>query len=82
MANFGALPGKMEAYELEGILEDAPSVRQALDVLRFRSFRDRHKTFRIALTLAALQGQLLPSERHLLEARVMRTEADSLFRPA
>jgi magnesium chelatase family protein len=82
LSDFGALPGKMEAYELESILEESPSVRQALDALRFRSFRDRHKTFRIALTLAALQGQRLPNERQLLEARVMRTEADSLFRPA
>jgi magnesium chelatase family protein len=79
---FGSLPGKMEAFELEEILQTAPAVREMLDQLRFRSFRDRHKTFRLALTLAALQGCSLPSERHLLEARVMRTEADSLFRPA
>jgi magnesium chelatase family protein len=79
---FGSLPGKMEAFELEEILQIAPELREALDRLRFRSFRDRHKTFRLALTLAALQGCSLPSERHLLEARAMRTEADSLFRPA
>ncbi len=75
---YGKLPGKMSPTDLEEILRIHPPLREKLDRLPFRSFRDRHKTLRLALTLAALQDRTLPDETQLREARALRLQAETL----
>jgi magnesium chelatase family protein len=79
-AAHGAPPGKLEPERLEEVLRSSSSLRKRLDEIPFRSFRDRHKTLRIALTLAALQGRPVPDAKILMEARSFRTQADALLR--
>lgn len=73
-------PGKLGAEELESLLTNSPNLLRALDAIPFGSFRDRHKTLRVALTLAALQGQTEPDERTLIEAKMLRLQADRVLR--
>jgi magnesium chelatase family protein len=74
---WGAPPGKLSPEALERILDVSPELRSRLDAISFRSFRDRHKTLRIALTLAALRGRSEPSAQDFREARALRMEADT-----
>ncbi|MBS1960831.1 MAG: ATP-binding protein [Bdellovibrionales bacterium] len=72
---YGLPPGKLPPERLEEILDGAPGLRERLDAIPFRSFRDRHKTLRIALTLAALRDREEPDLDILREARALRIEA-------
>lgn len=73
---WGYPPGKLSAERLEDILCEHLPLREDLDRLNFRSFRDRHKTLRIALTLAALRGLDSPSREVLREARIIRMQSE------
>lgn len=73
---WGCPPGKLSAERLEDILRDHSLLREDLDRLNFRSFRDRHKTLRIALTLAGLRGLDTPSREILREARIIRLQSE------
>lgn len=77
---YGKPPGKLGAEELETLLEHSPELLHSLDALPFGSFRDRHKTLRIALTLAALQEQKEPDGKTLIEAKMLRLQADRILR--
>ncbi len=77
-AAFGKLPGKLAPSELEAILGDNPELRDRLDSLEFRSFRDRHKTLRLALTLAALRDQSPADPEIVREARSLRLQAETI----
>ncbi len=81
LRDWGKLPGKMTAEELEGILKEEASLLNHLDALSFRSFRDRHKTLRIALTLAALRDERIPSKEILRESLILRLQADRAIGP-
>jgi magnesium chelatase family protein len=72
LAQYGTPPGKLSPEDLEEILVSAPSLRLILDTIPFRSFRDRHKTLRIALTLAALRERTEPDAQIFQEARALR----------
>ncbi len=76
IARYGAPPGKLAPEELEEILTTSTELRAALDVVPYRSFRDRHKTLRIALTLAALRERIVPDASLFREARALRLESE------
>lgn len=80
---YGAPPGKLPPEDLEDLLEAYPRLRTELDLIPFRSFRDRHKTLRIALTLAALRERSEPDAQIFREARALRlqSEKSERFRP-
>lgn len=75
LARHGAAPGKLSPEALEDFLARSPSVRTSLDAINFRSFRDRHKTLRIGLTLAALRDRAEPDAEILRQARALRLGA-------
>ncbi len=72
LAQYGTPPGKLAPEDLEEVLAAAPGLRLDLDAIPFRSFRDRHKTLRIALTLAALRDRSEPDTQIFREARALR----------
>ncbi|MBC7387053.1 MAG: ATP-binding protein [Cryobacterium sp.] len=74
--NHGTMPGKMTAGDLEELLTRSPDLRKKLDAIRFTSFRDRHKTLRLSLTLAALHGREAPGLDDFREARLLRLPFD------
>ncbi len=76
---WGLPPGKLSAEELEALLREEPFLRENLDAITFRSFRDRHKTLRIALTIAALRDEILPTRDILREARLIRIQGDRVL---
>jgi magnesium chelatase family protein len=82
VARYGAPPGKLSAERLEDLLSESPGLRANLDAILFRSFRDRHKTLRVALTLAALRGLDVPDVQIFREARALRIESLKSGRPA
>jgi magnesium chelatase family protein len=77
-ARYGGPPGKLSPEDLEDLLETDPTLRGLLDAIPFRSFRDRHKTLRIALTIAALRGLPVPEAQVLREARALRMQSECL----
>lgn len=81
LAKWGKPPGKLSPERLEEILRCEPGLREHLDALTFRSFRDRHKTLRIALTIAALRGLELPNRDILRESRMIRMQGDRALGP-
>lgn len=81
LEKWGSPPGKLSPERLEEILKREPLLLGNLDALSFRSFRDRHKTLRIALTIAALRSQDIPNRDILRESRVIRMQADRALAP-
>lgn len=69
---YGKPVGDLGGAEIEEILENEPSLKQHLDSSGAQSLRDRHKTFRIALSLAHWDEVKTPSPLHFLEARLYR----------
>ena len=80
VTRYGLPPGKLPPEALEELLGKHPFLRESLDTIRYPSFRDRHKTLRIALTLAALEGREFPSIETLRRARAYRLESSKLGR--
>jgi magnesium chelatase family protein len=76
VSRFGSPPGKLTPEFLENLLEHSPELRHLLDAIPFRSFRDRHKTLRIALTLTALRGKKDPDAQVLREVRALRIQSE------
>lgn len=81
LVKWGEPPGKLSPERLEEILRTESGLREHLDALTFRSFRDRHKTMRIALTLAALRGLDIPTRDILRESRMIRIQGDRALGP-
>jgi len=80
---YGLPPGKLSPEYLEDFLNKNPSLREELDSIPFRSFRDRHKSLRIAMTLAALRDRSLPDFQIFHEAHALRLQSEKAqrFRP-
>lgn len=66
------LPGRLSAQSLEKILDARPPLKREMDNLGRQSYRDRHKTLRLALTLAAWDGICEPTPHQIFEARAYR----------
>lgn len=71
---WGCPAGQLDSAKLEAILASRPDWQDALDPASFASLRARHKTLRVALTLAAWDGMDAPSPAHFAEARLYRAE--------
>ncbi|MFN7683836.1 MAG: ATP-binding protein [Oligoflexia bacterium] len=69
--NWGTLPGRLSPTELEAILARYPQLSQlqAQWGTPQCSLRRRHREIRVSLTLAALDGGTLPTEKQMSEAR-------------
>ena len=65
---WGCLPGDISAAALENLLQDEPGLAAELEKLEFSSLRSRHKTLRVAMTIAALSQHPRPSKIHLAQA--------------
>lgn len=76
IARYGRPPGKLQAEDLEILLAKSPGLLSDLDATPFRSLRDRHKTLRIALTLAALRERDGPDTAIFREARALRIQSE------
>lgn len=68
---WGVLPGRMNGPQTEKLLSHHPDFEPTLAQ---HSLRARHRIFRVALTLAALDGVDEPSLNHLFEATLYRPE--------
>lgn len=68
------LPGWMEGHEVERLLNANPRWKEDLGSLSLGSLRSRHKTVRLALTLAAWDEEEKPHLAHFLEAASYRAE--------
>lgn len=84
---YGAPCGELSGAQLEEILRARPEIAQNLQACGVQSLRDRHKTLRLALSLAAWDGARTPEMLHFIEARLYRgallqTELDGLDRSA
>ena len=77
--NWGKAPGILSSAEIELILNKELSLKENLQTTSFISLRSRHKISRIALTLAAWDGAVVPSRSHFLEASFYRPEQIDLF---
>jgi len=71
---WGSVPGKLENTNLEEILRHHSGIAGNLDRIRHASLRSRHKLLRVALSLAAWDGQAVPGAGHFLEARGYRPD--------
>ncbi len=73
--DFGELPGVLSPRETEDLLHGHPDWLRDLELLQFKSLRARHKCFRLALTLAALDSsESGPTRAHFIEASIYRPE--------
>jgi len=73
-SSWGALPGFLGGAELESLLKAHPAWVESLAELNFVSLRSRHKILRLAMTLAALDGEEGPKSAHFTEAFYYRPE--------
>jgi magnesium chelatase family protein len=73
-ARWGAPAGRLSAATTEELLGGHAATAQALASLNCDSLRARHKILRVAMTLAAWEGQDFPGPEHLAEARLYRPE--------
>ncbi len=72
--SWGVLPGVLSGEQLEAVLQDHPLLRESLSYLSLSSLRARHKTLRLAMSLAAWDGFLEIDNVHLMEAASYRAE--------
>lgn len=72
--NWSMLPANLQAHQLERLLLDHSEWIENLNGLQVSSMRSRHKVLRIALSLAAWDGQIAPSRAHFIEASCYRPE--------
>lgn len=79
ISRWGTLPGSLGAEAIERTLSENPQWAKESALNRGVSLRGRHKLFRVALTLAALDGCSEPERAHFAEARIYRAE---LFEPS
>ncbi|MGK5087206.1 ATP-binding protein [Bdellovibrionota bacterium FG-2] len=71
----GKLPGNLDPRETEDLLQSQKEWLATLEQLQFKSLRARHKCFRLALTLAALDKvESGPTQAHFFEAANYRPE--------
>ncbi len=75
---WGAVSGQLSATALEEIFISFPVLHSEKVILETTSYRSRHKILKIALTLAAWDGQDFPSSSHLREAAYYRPEMSGL----
>ena len=78
IARYGVPPGKLPPAHLEEILATDSLIRAELAAIPFGSFRDRHKTLRIALTLAALRDLERPDAQVFRESRALRMQSEKM----
>lgn len=74
---WGQLPGKFSVSQIENVLITHPNLRKELQVLKFESLRDRHKTLKLALTIAMLEGRKIPQTQDLAAALEFRRSPHS-----
>ncbi len=79
LRSWGKLAGNLEAWELEALLRGNESWAKSLRRVRVNGLRSRHKTLRVALTLAAWEAREAPTHAHFLEASLFRPERLGLF---
>jgi magnesium chelatase family protein len=71
---WGTLPGFLSASETEALIAQNEDWNAHLDRLNIGNLRARHKTVRLALSLALWDGQSEPGVTHFLEASSHRPE--------
>jgi magnesium chelatase family protein len=64
--------GLLQGSDLEEILIKRPELQTLLDHCDSMSLRDRHKTFRLAMSLALWDKKEWPEKIHFVEARILR----------
>src|SRR6185437_2850115 len=62
--SWGCAPGELSPAHLENLMETKPSWRRSLEELQQDSLRARHKTLRVALSLASWDGLAEPQPGH------------------
>ncbi len=72
MRRFGMPIGLLQGSDLEDILTEKPELQSLLDHCDSTSLRDRHKTFRLAMSLALWDKKEWPEKVHFVEARLLR----------
>jgi magnesium chelatase family protein len=72
--SWGGIPAELSPPALERLLELNPTWQDALEQLQLMSLRARHKTIRVALSLAAWDGIREPRAAHFMEASCYRPE--------
>jgi len=72
MERFKMPIGALQGSDLEEILNHHPQLQNLLDHCDSTSLRDRHKTFRLAMSLALWDKKEWPEKIHFVEARLLR----------
>jgi magnesium chelatase family protein len=73
-SRYGRPPGRLGAEEIERILRETPRFAELLSDAPLATLRSRHKVARVALSLAALDGEAVPGPVHVFEAVSYRPE--------
>jgi len=76
---YGDIPSRLNSKEIDDFALRKKSVGRILDLSPLSSFRSRHKTIRVAMTLAALDEETEIKDYHLQEALFYRPERLGLF---
>jgi magnesium chelatase family protein len=71
---WGETPSRLQDAEIERLIQKHPEKPAFENLTRIGSLRSRHKVFRIALTLAALDAKKAPEKAHFFEASFYRAE--------
>jgi magnesium chelatase family protein len=71
---FGKPPGILSGLEIEKLLEESQGCSQMLEDIGYSSLRSRHKTAKLAFSLAVWDGLELPQGEHFFEASQYRAE--------
>jgi magnesium chelatase family protein len=74
LRQWGSISGLLGGPEVEALVQSHPAWEASLERLMLGSLRTRHKTIRIALTLAAWDETEVPEGRHFIEASTYRPE--------
>ncbi len=72
--NWGNPPQKLVGSELERLIQQNGCWNRELENLNYASKRARHKTLKVALTLAAWDGGEAPTDAHWMEAHLFRAD--------
>jgi hypothetical protein len=79
LKRWGGPPGRIEASEIQLILDENPRWSAWLETLHAPSLRSRHKLVRVALSFSCWDETDAPHEAHFMEASCYRPERQGLM---